>query len=344
MYNAEAYIERCLYSLINQNIPEKEYEILVYNDGSDDGSLKIVENIAVLHSNVTIKSRKNLGVIATRNELISLAKGSYIYFVDADDYVAYNSLGGLLEVALQNDLDLVGFETVITNVVDKLELEVAEKIPSSLNIIEGRDFLANHRNMRYEIWWYFIRKDFLLSNQLLFDKVGYDGDVVFTLKVFGGAKKVFFSPKPIYRYFQSDESTMRSNNDFNNKRIINYHLFLIADFSNYINLIKHKTCQFNKQIVNNLTFRRDAFTVFTIIKMVKNGLGLEDFNVEIKKLKEVGAYPIHNFIGPEYNSLCYKTLNFIINKESLISPIVYLRNLSMKTINMITLKKITIEA
>ena len=106
VYNAERFIERCLNSLIIQDLDKNEYEIIIINDGSTDNSLEIVENYSKEHANVVFYSHENQGVVATRNKLLKHAKGTYIYFLDADDYLAHNSFGVILEFALKNDIDI----------------------------------------------------------------------------------------------------------------------------------------------------------------------------------------------------------------------------------------------
>lgn len=87
VYNVELYIEKCLQSCLSQDIPYDEYEIIVVNDGSPDGSLAIAESIAKTTTNMTIISQKNGGLSAARNTGMSVAKGEYIWFVDSDDWI-----------------------------------------------------------------------------------------------------------------------------------------------------------------------------------------------------------------------------------------------------------------
>lgn len=85
IYNAEKYIERNLESLINQSL--KEVEIILINDGSTDNSLEICNRYAALDKRITIIDKVNEGVSIARNKGLEVAKGEYIGFVDADDYI-----------------------------------------------------------------------------------------------------------------------------------------------------------------------------------------------------------------------------------------------------------------
>ena len=85
VYNAERYIGECLQSLLDQDLPAAEYEILCVNDGSRDGSPAILDAFAREHPNVTVIHKENGGVTTARNAGLAAAKGEYIAFQDSDD-------------------------------------------------------------------------------------------------------------------------------------------------------------------------------------------------------------------------------------------------------------------
>lgn len=85
VYNAEKYIDDCLKSVVSQTYDK--LQILVINDGSTDNSRAIAEKFAEKDSRVEVISKENGGVSSARNLGIKNAKGEYICFVDADDYL-----------------------------------------------------------------------------------------------------------------------------------------------------------------------------------------------------------------------------------------------------------------
>jgi glycosyltransferase involved in cell wall biosynthesis len=105
-YNVEAYIERCLISLVVQDISEDEYEIICINDGSSDKSAEIVENLQKEFANIVLIDQKNQGVSRARNNGIKMAKGRYLLFIDSDDYVDVNSLYRILENADKREAEV----------------------------------------------------------------------------------------------------------------------------------------------------------------------------------------------------------------------------------------------
>lgn len=102
MFNVERYIERCLRSLLVQDIPLASYEIICINDGSPDGSKEIVKDIQKEYANILLIDQENKGVSVARNNGIKKARGKYLLFVDPDDYIDGNSLLNILRSANDN--------------------------------------------------------------------------------------------------------------------------------------------------------------------------------------------------------------------------------------------------
>ena len=109
VYNAEKTINKCIDSLLNQTYDNTE--IILVNDCSKDGSLKICKEYAEQNENVTVVNNShNQGVSATRNNGIEVASGHYICFVDSDDYVEPNYLERLHYFAEKyNTVPICGF-------------------------------------------------------------------------------------------------------------------------------------------------------------------------------------------------------------------------------------------
>ena len=315
MYNVERYIKKCLTSLLNQGIDILDYEIIVVNDGSTDNSLEIAKTLSQKHTNIVVYSQENKGTVFTRNRMLKLAKGEYIYFVDADDYVASNALNVILNFATSNQLDLVGFDTLVTKRREKNKLDKSFVTNMLPEIVIGTEYLKDNKNLRIEIWWYFVRKDFLEKYNIHFDRIDYDGDVVFTLKLFLKAKRVAYFPFKIYRYFQSPKSTIRGGNSKSKKRIIDYFIALIIDFSNLINIVEEKEIPHKDTILGNFKFRRDVFVFFTITKMIKANLNIKEVKRNLVAIETVNGYPMKDFNSEEFSRIRYKILKSLLNNE-----------------------------
>lgn len=109
VFNAEGTLRRCLESIMNQTISSDNYEVIVINDGSTDGTLEIAELYSKKHSNMKIYSFKNAGVSVARQRGIFYASGDYIIFVDADDKINQDLLRELQKATCENP-DIIRFK------------------------------------------------------------------------------------------------------------------------------------------------------------------------------------------------------------------------------------------
>ena len=105
VYNAAPYLEECIDSLFTQTYLDIEF--IFINDGSTDNSLELLEKCCIQENRATVINQKNFGVSVARNKGISLAKGSYIAFVDADDHVQKTLYERLIHIAKNCEPDLI---------------------------------------------------------------------------------------------------------------------------------------------------------------------------------------------------------------------------------------------
>lgn len=114
VYNREAYLRRCLMSLLHQDLDPSEYEIIVVNDGSTDHSAQIIDEFVRQYSNIKKIDKSNSGVADTRNVGLRHATGTYLTYVDSDDFAEANAYGSLLQLALNHDYDIVVYDAYKT--------------------------------------------------------------------------------------------------------------------------------------------------------------------------------------------------------------------------------------
>ena len=107
VYNAEAYLEECLCSLLEQDIPSGEYEVICVNDGSTDGSREILSSFAAQFPNLVLIDQANSGVSAARNAGLKAARGAFVWFVDADDFLRPNILSVLFGMSRETPCDRI---------------------------------------------------------------------------------------------------------------------------------------------------------------------------------------------------------------------------------------------
>lgn len=108
MYNVEEYIQETVKSVLNQET-KFEYEVILIDDGSTDKTVEVVQRLFNDNSKVSIIEKNNTGVGNSRNIGIDEARGTYIYFLDSDDYINYNMVESLISKLYIDELDLILF-------------------------------------------------------------------------------------------------------------------------------------------------------------------------------------------------------------------------------------------
>lgn len=140
-YNGEAFVTRAIKSLLSQT--HKIENILVINDGSTDGTVDLIEELALLNPSIRLISQENLGLSAARNLGLSMAKSDFVAFLDADDAWLPRKIENQL-MALNRQPDCIG---VVSQFMYSSDFEIFEfghtpkKEITSLNLLRRRCFL-----------------------------------------------------------------------------------------------------------------------------------------------------------------------------------------------------------
>lgn len=140
VYNVEEYLSKCLDSIIHQSY--KNIEVLLINDGSTDNSLKICEEYKKYDNRITIFSQMNFGLASARNLGLDNARGSFISFIDSDDYVGSDFIYDLYSLLknTSSDISMCNFLEVNESDVDST---FSQNIP--LNIQQYSDCEYLHK-------------------------------------------------------------------------------------------------------------------------------------------------------------------------------------------------------
>jgi glycosyltransferase involved in cell wall biosynthesis len=140
-YNYASYVERALRSVVDQSLASDQYEILVINDASTDHTAEILEN---WEEHIRVYNlEENLGLAGARNFGIKKARGQYVVFVDADDYV-HSDLLKVQKLFLDqnNSIDAVSTDYFVVSEKGKhLEHVNADEKPIACGIMFRKDYL-----------------------------------------------------------------------------------------------------------------------------------------------------------------------------------------------------------
>ncbi|MES2266928.1 MAG: glycosyltransferase [Bacteroidota bacterium] len=203
VYNKEKYIDECIQSLLAQIYTE--FELILVNDGSTDGSLLKCVEYAKKDSRIRLIDQQNQGVSAARNKGLEAATGSYIGFIDSDDTIAPDMYEALIKNALEQnaDISVCGMDVIMLN-KPVSTLKYSEKVS-----YRHRDALYMFLNgaFNYSANNKIVRSDII--KHIRFEGAIYE-DILFMSKVFLAADVVTFDPIVGYYYRVRDNSTSMS--------------------------------------------------------------------------------------------------------------------------------------
>lgn len=207
-YNCEKFIGKCLDSLINQDYPERNYEILITDDGSKDSTGSICDEYASKYPFIHVTHTENHGTSYARNVSIPKCKGDYIIFCDSDDFVSPQYISVLTRaLELHEDADMLVFRYVYELNNDKWPHCDVEGMKKSY----WRKFSSEEMLMKVfgdisiggYTWNKLTRREIVQSNPFNNDLSVHD-DHWWTVKILNRYKdmNVYFSDYPLYCYVQ----------------------------------------------------------------------------------------------------------------------------------------------
>ena len=214
VYNVEKYIRRCIESIYCQGLSDDEFELILVNDGTPDKSFEVISDIISQHSNITIIEQQNQGLSVARNKGASIAKGTYILFVDSDDLLRDNCLSIILEKAILSSADMI-----IADYVKMADEDIEHLIPPKFSVdyhtvaMSGREaFLYFFNPKQCFVWRTLYRKAFIDKFHLEFIPGIYFEDIPFTTNCYLHSNQVILLNIPFYIYRQHYNSTVSSIN------------------------------------------------------------------------------------------------------------------------------------
>lgn len=214
VYNCEEYIQRCLDSVYEQTF--QDFEIILINDGSADGSLKILQQNAEKHSRITLIDQENHGQGYARNQAIDIAKGEYLLFVDADDFIEPLTMELTVARAEQDHSDLVHFDWKLSTAMDiqpdSLKYYNVEPFLHK-NVLIGAECDELMRTNNYFSVNNLYRKSFLDEKGIRYDEGHIYEDNTFMVAIANRAEKISLIHSPLYVVQKNLKSTTQSHTD-----------------------------------------------------------------------------------------------------------------------------------
>ncbi|NBX02162.1 glycosyltransferase [bacterium] len=308
MYNVERFLDKCIQSLVQQNLARGTFEIILVNDGSKDNTLAIAQRWASEWPEIKIVDQKNSGQSAARNAGINLARGEYIWFIDSDDYIFEKSSLCLLNLAKKNKLDLLTFDVTYETSNHK-PLSVFSDKKEIQEVFSGEVYIAKY-NYNNSPCLYLVRREFLMQTGIKFIEGVYCEDGLFTMSIISEAEKIAHYPSAGYVYFNNSSSTTKSKLPSHYIKIANDFVFAIAFIENYISASQGLRCE---EYLQRLKSRKDSYIFFLCIRLIQSGLKSSEVLEWYGKLIARRWIPLLHFSHIEYPGVKYKLAKFFIN-------------------------------
>lgn len=180
VFNVEHYIERCLNSLLQQTITD--FEIVIVDDGSTDRTREICEQYQKYDDRIRIIGQKNMGVAIARNVGLKMARGEWISFVDADDYVENYYLESLYSLVINNNAQMSIGGSLDTDGTSGLVIDQSKKVIGKYSAQDTMKLFLCKMGVSCVMWGKLFAKK--LFDAVVFNQdnyVGEDLDVFYRL-------------------------------------------------------------------------------------------------------------------------------------------------------------------
>lgn len=303
IYNVSRFIDLGIEEILNQSY--KEFEIILVDDGSTDGSSEICDKLASEHENISCYHQKNMGSGAARNRGLKEAKGEYITFFDIDDKVESNLLQVCHdELSAYGKPDVLVFSYDIYDVLYKTTTDIAYKRLCCSSNSEIRDnyvdhFLGLDKDNGF-VWNKMYRRDFLINNELAFPGLLIQQDEVFNLRVYRKAQTLVVSPEILYHYFVYDKGNTRTRYIENRlniyKTVKNEFLSLYNDWQlDDERMLEYVYGRFFRSIIETLNFNNNhidsPLSKQERLNELRSIINDEDVQDCIEKMESLGIKP-----------------------------------------------------
>ena len=207
VYNCAPFLDECVNSILKQTYPH--FELILINDGSTDNSLEIITRYEKLDRRTNVITKENSGVSNTRNLGISLAKGDYICFIDADDWVESDYLSSFLKYA-ENDKLIIQHIKRGSSIVGNFKYGIYHTKTDYNKLFLNNQLLYHGGPVSKHF-----SRNIIIQNKILFNpKLSYGEDLMFFLHYLDGVDEVEIIDSCGYNYRYNSNSLSTKKHTF----------------------------------------------------------------------------------------------------------------------------------
>lgn len=201
VYGVEAYLDRCVESVVNQTY--NNLQIILVDDGSPDHCPAMCDAWAEKDCRIKVIHKENGGLSDARNAGLAQASGDYICFVDSDDWLDLRFIDILHRTAIENDCQISECEYIITSgPVPDVDIAGSTTVYTIENAMEQH---LRDKCFRQVVWNKLYRREVI---SVPFEKGKYHEDVFWTYQIIANCQHLAHVEAPLYCYFQREGSIM----------------------------------------------------------------------------------------------------------------------------------------
>lgn len=212
VYKVEKYLNRCIDSLINQTY--KDIEILLIDDGSPDNCPQICDDYAKMDRRIKVFHKKNGGLSDARNYGIEKCQGTYITFVDSDDYVNDEMVELLYRSLIDNKCDISICMSQMFSDKDDVIIDYSDNQVCCLSKNDALEKMLYHQ-IYHSSWGKLFKKS--LFNNIRFPVGKIMEDLATSYLLFYNSSRIVVNSRKLYYYYQREDSIM--HNSFSLKQL-----------------------------------------------------------------------------------------------------------------------------
>lgn len=306
IYNVEKYIGRCAESVLNQNVPPSQYEVIFVNDGTKDNSVEVLNKAIDFEKfpNFHIYNKENGGLSSARNFGLDKAHGDYVWFVDSDDWIEPNCLAKIVKKLNEMNPDILYIHA------DDYEDDKIYKRGDyfDFGIVRGKYFLEYLKKYNCT-QFYILKRGFILQYEFKFRLGLLHEDNEFTPRVLYHASKVTSIEGYFYHFFKHPGSITTTPNP---KKLTDL-IEIAKSYKEYAKELpdkdKYLYCNVIGNNINQAMFECPKYTK-DIQQAVNSAISKGNFSGDLLKAS-MKKYKLEGFLFTIFPKKCLKIYSFL---------------------------------
>lgn len=308
-YNVGLYLNDCIKSIIEQPFNDIRYEIICIDDCSCDDTYDVLIKLSKQYNHIIVyQNEQNKGVSYTRNRMIDLAKGKYIWFVDPDDMLIHGAVS-YVEKALRVNADVLLGNYIRINDDGSYSADLSNNNfqEDTVEISERFTPVDNNGKTMSACWAGVFKKDFLICNSLRFnEKMIAQEDTLFYFQFSMKTRSIYKAQTYCYFYRIRSTSVMHSKND---ERMKKYYFSMLEMLRVYEECYAEKNYDHEELLKDKILHSKQNVT--TCLASVKDDSFVKE-QLKYIKNKKIYPYPFRTKTLKGKEKLPLKVLKFLI--------------------------------